>query len=277
MNAMTGPKAKALPTIVLPVHDAHDCLADCLAALDACSPDADVIVVDDASTDPRIAPLLDAWCDASPARQCVRLGANVGFVGAANLGAGRARGDIVLLNSDTVVTPGWLVALARCLASDDGIASATPWTNNGEIVSLPAFCQPNPVPADPDAVAAAIASAGPPRYPVLPTAVGFCMAISRRAIDRVGLFDAETFGRGYGEENDFSLRAAAAGFRNVLCDDAYVVHVGGQSFGAVGLAPDEHTMRRLLGKHPGYLDMITAWIAADPLAGRRAEILAALG
>ncbi len=274
---MNPETSKSLPTVVLPVHDAHDCLVNCLASLDTCSRDARVLVVDDASTDPRVAPLIGEWCARSADRECIRLGANVGFVGAANLGAECAGGDIVLLNSDTVVTPGWLEALARCLASDPKIASATPWTNNGEIVSLPQFCQPNPVPQNPPAIAAAIARAGTPCYPELPTAVGFCMAVSRRAIERIGLFDATTFGRGYGEENDFSLRAAAAGFRNVLCDDAYVVHVGGQSFGAVGLAPGEATMRRLLGKHPGYLDMITAWIAADPLAGRRREVVAALG
>ncbi|KAA9130759.1 glycosyltransferase [Marinihelvus fidelis] len=273
MIASTG-----LPTVVLPVHDAIDCLRGCLASIDAHSPEARVVVVDDASADPAVRPLLVDWCAASPGRELVPLDHNLGFVGAANLGAERAGGDdIVLLNSDTLVTPGWLQALARCLASDPAIGSATPWSNNGEIVSIPVFCQANPVPADPARVAAAIAAAGEPVYPKLPTAVGFCMAISRRAIDRLGLFDADTFGRGYGEENDFSLRVTAAGMRNVLCDDAYVAHVGGQSFGAVGLAPGEDSMRRLLGKHPGYLDLVTAWIAADPLAGRRAEVVAALG
>jgi len=102
------------------------------------------------------------------------------------------------------------------------------------------------------------------------------MAISRAAIRRVGLFDAATFGRGYGEENDFSLRAEAAGMRNVLCDDAFVVHIGGQSFGPTGLKPDAGAMERLLGKHPDYLERVSAWIAADPLAARRAALLRAL-
>lgn len=263
--------------VVIPVHDAHDALSDCLASLDACSADARVIVVDDASTDARVVSLLDRWAAAAPGRDLIRLSDNVGFVTAANLGAGRTRRDIVLLNSDTVVTPGWLDALGRCLASDPAIASATPWTNNGEIASIPRFCHANPPPADPGAIAAGVRAAGPPEYPDIPTAVGFCMAVSRRAIDRLGLFDAEAFGRGYGEENDFSLRASAAGMRNVLCDDAYVVHVGGQSFGPLGLAPDEGAMRRLLDRHPGYLDMITDWIAADPLARRRADVLRACG
>jgi GT2 family glycosyltransferase len=64
----------------------------------------------------------------------------------------------------------------------------------------------------------------------LPTAVGFCMYIRRACLDAVGLFDAERFGRGYGEENDFSRRATRAGWRNVLCADVFVFHAGGVSF-----------------------------------------------
>jgi hypothetical protein len=116
----------------------------------------------------------------------------------------------------------------------------------------------------------------PPLYPELPTAVGFCMAIARRAVDRVGLFDEARFGRGYGEENDFSLRARAAGLRNVLCDDVYVAHAGGRSFGPLGLRPDETSMQRLLDRHPGYLETVQAFIAEDPLAARRGTILDAL-
>ena len=102
------------------------------------------------------------------------------------------------------------------------------------------------------------------------------MAISRAAIDRIGLFDAEVFGRGYGEENDFSMRAVEAGMRNVLCDDVYVVHLGGRSFGPLGLRPGEESMQRLLSLHPGYLEQVRAFIASDPLAPRRQQLLDAL-
>jgi GT2 family glycosyltransferase len=201
---------------------------------------------------------------------------NLGFVRTANRGMQLTRGDVVLLNSDTEVTRGWLHGLGRCLAADTAIATATPWTNNGEIASLPRFCAANPVPADAEAVAAVVAGAGPARYPELPTAVGFCMAVARRAIDRLGLFDETLFGTGYGEENDFSMRARDAGMRNVLCDDVYVVHLGGRSFGPLGVKPGEDSMRRLLSRHPGYLEQVQDFIAADPLAERRRAILEAL-
>lgn len=266
----------ALPQVVVPVFNAVQLVRACLAALDQACPDAEVLLIDDASTDAEVLPLLEQWVGGRPMRRLVRQPRNRGFVETANLGLRLTDRDVVLLNSDTEVTGGWLEALGRCLASDPAIATATPWTNNGEIASLPKFCAANPAPADPAAVAAAVRSAGRPEYPDVPTAVGFCMAVSRRAIERVGAFDAETFGRGYGEENDFCMRAAARGMRNVLCDDAYIVHHGGASFGPLGLQPGEAAMQRLLGLHPAYLDLVTAFIRADPLAARRAAIIDSL-
>jgi GT2 family glycosyltransferase len=174
------------------------------------------------------------------------------------------------------VTPGWLEALGRCLDSVERIATATPWTNNGEIASIPAFCRANPVPGDADAVGRFLSHRSQAEYPEIPTAVGFCMAISRTAIDALGLFDEETFGRGYGEENDFSMRARSAGFRNVLCDDAYVVHHGAASFGPTGLAPGDESMQRLLSRHPGYLEIVSRFIEEDPLAPLRDDLVRAM-
>jgi len=267
-----------LPTVLVPVFNAAQETDRCLGSLRATLPlSVEVLVIDDASTDREIRHVLRSWQQrAGPRWQFLRNSENRGFVGTANRGMRSCEGDVVLLNSDTEVTAGWLEGLARCLASAPDIATATPWTNNGEIASLPRFCVNNPVPEDSGAVAAAVAAAGAPEYPELPTAVGFCMAIARRAIERVGLFDEERFGKGYGEENDFSWRARAAGMRNVLCDDVYVVHLGGRSFGPLGLRPGEDSMRRLLDRHPGYLDEVRAFIEGDPLRARREAVVAAL-
>jgi GT2 family glycosyltransferase len=198
---------------------------------------------------------------------------NLGFVATANHGMRMASSDLVLLNSDTEVTGGWLERLSVCLNSDEAIATATPWSNNGEIVSIPKFCFANPVPENPGSIANVIASCGTPEYPDMPTAVGFCMAISSKAIQCVGLFDEETFGLGYGEENDFCQRAEKIGLRNVLCDDAYVVHHGGASFGPLDIKPDVQSMRRLLNKHPDYELKVSKFIQDDPLAERRRGIV----
>jgi len=267
-----------LPAVVIPAYNAAAELGRCLQTVhDSVPEEAEVLVIDDASLQPEVGQLLRHWQQRASRRwRFLANDQNRGFVATANRGMQLTAGDVVLLNADTEVTPGWLEGLARCLAADAAIATATPWSNNGEIVSIPEFCQANPLPRDRDAVAREISRAGSPGYPELPTAVGFCMAIARRAIDRVGLFDEALFGRGYGEENDFSMRAREAGLRNVLCDDVYVAHLGGRSFGPLGLKPDAGSMQRLLSRHPDYLELVQAFIADDPLAARRREILDAL-
>jgi GT2 family glycosyltransferase len=267
-----------LPLIIVPVFNALDHLERCLESITHSVPgNAQVLLINDASTDPGVQHLLQSWVDKAIAyRQLLTHEENRGFVATVNHGMQLADTDVVLLNSDTEVTLGWLQYLADCLASDVNIATATPWSNNGEIVSIPNFCRPNPLPADPNAVATVIASCGCATYPDIPTAVGFCMAISLQAIKQIGLFDEATFGRGYGEENDFCQRAEQAGLRNVLCDNAYVVHHGNASFGPLGLKPDENSMQRMLAKHPDYQDKVTAFINSDPLAARREQILTCL-
>lgn len=272
---MTGTSSLS---VVVPVYNAADELAQCLDSLHVTlAAGTRVIIIDDASPDTAVQELLGTWKQrAVDGWRFERNTSNLGFVGTANRGMRLAQSDVVLLNSDTVTTPGWLQGLQRCLDSDESMGTATPWTNNGEIVSIPSFCAPNPVPENPAAVARVIAGAGEAVYPLIPTAVGFCMAISRRAINMVGLFDEALFGKGYGEENDFSMRISQAGMQNVLCDDVYVVHVGGCSFGPLGLKPDESSMQRLLSRHPAYLEIVQEFIRQDPLSVRRQEIVAAL-
>lgn len=262
----------ASPAVVIPVFNAVEQLRRCLAAVRATvAADVPVVVIDDASTDPAVGETLDelaaGWC-------VLRQPGNRGFVATANRGM-RATGDrdVVLLNSDTVPAGDWLDRLAACAASDPAIASITPFTNNGEIASLPEFCRASPVPDDPEAWALACRQAGAPQYPALPTAVGFCMYMRRACIERIGVFDEQAFGRGYGEENDWCMRAAADGWRHVLCDDAFVAHQGGASFGPLGLAPGEDAMRALLARHPGYLERVQDFIRRDPLARIRRRVV----
>ncbi|KFN51318.1 glycosyltransferase family 2 protein [Arenimonas composti] len=257
-----------LPTVVVPVFNGLDALDGCLAALERTLPaGTNVLLADDASSDPRIAPLLAGF--AARSRLAVRVvtrARNLGFPGNCNAAfAETGDADLVLLNSDTVVTTGWLQRLAACAAADPRIATVTPWSNNAEICSFPRFCEDNPPPDDPEAIAEAAAGLDAAAVE-LPTAVGFCMVVRRAALRALGGFDAATFGRGYGEENDFCLRAAAMGWRNVLCPQAYVVHLGGASFGPLGLAPNGDNLARLLARWPDYNERVARFILADPLA-----------
>lgn len=267
---------RTLPTVIVPVHNALADLDACLASLDRTLPAGTaVLVADDASSDPKVAQLLQGWRGRTRLQaRVVRRDANLGFPANCNAAfAETGDDDVVLFNSDAIATPGWLQQLARCAGSDPRIATITPWSNNAEICSFPRFCEDNPAPDNPEAVAEAAASLSPPEYPELPTAVGFCMFMRRAALRQLGGFDAETFGRGYGEENDFCLRAAAMGWRNVLCDTAYVLHRGGASFAPLGLAPNGDNLARLLARWPDYNERVARFIMADPLAPLRQRLL----
>lgn len=264
--------------VIVPIYNAPAMLASCLDALvDRLPLYARLHLIDDASSDPAVERLLTSHVLASRCAVSVRRNPeNLGFVGTVNAAMAACDGDVVLLNSDTVVTHGWLDRIVACAASDPRIATITPFSNNAEICSLPVFCQANPPPLDPECYARAAVAAGPPTYPDLPTGVGFCMFLRRAALEVIGLFDAETFGRGYGEENDWCMRASAHGWRHVLCDDAYVVHAGGASFAGTGHRSGGEQLARLLARYPHYNALIASFIDADPLAARRRVVLAHL-
>ncbi len=260
-----------MTAVVVPVFNALNETRRCLEALaDAVSASTPVIVIDDGSTEAGIDALLNGlpepWIR-------VRNERNLGFVATANFGLSLASSeDVILLNSDTQVTAGFLDALEACAANDDGIASITPLSNNAEIASIPDFCQPNPWPTQPERWARACRESGPAQYPEVPTAVGFCMYLRRRCLDQIGAFDELVFGKGYGEENDWCMRAIQAGWRHVICDHAYVAHQGNASFGPLGLAPGGEAMTRLLDRHPDYLDRVQSFIQSDPMSQRREAI-----
>ncbi len=106
----------------------------------------------------------------------------------------------------------------------------------------------------------------------IPTAVGFCVYIRRDCLNATGMLREDVFAQGYGEENDFCIRARHLGWRHVAVPGVFVAHVGGRSFGATKRHLIERNMRRLNQLHPGYDALITAFNRADPLAGARRRI-----
>ncbi len=263
--------------VIVPVYNAADDLARCVESLLAHTPTTcRIVLIDDASPDPKIAALFaDLGERALPQVRLLRNEANLGFTLTANRGMDLSRADVVLLNSDTVVTAGWLDALIRCATSDAAIGTVTPFSNNAEICSYPRFCEVNPWYGHEhmEEERAALAGAAVPSYPDIPTGVGFCLYIRRALIDAIGTFDP-VFGLGYGEENDFCMRAVAAGYRNVLCDDTYVAHIGARSFEGRKEALGARNMMLLLERHPTYLDIVRAYIAADPVRAIRGAAMA---
>lgn len=219
--------------IVIPVYNAYEDLLICIDSLKKYTnlEQHRVILINDCSPDERIRPYLDSLT--KEGFTVIHNEKNKGFSGNVNLGFEQSEDrDVLLLNTDTILTKGWLDKIIRCAYSDPAIATVTPLSNNATLCSVPEFCEENTLPDGftLDEFAELVENRSLRRYPCITVAVGFCMYIKREVIDAIGNFDAETFERGYGEENDFCCRAEQAGYYHAMCDDAYVYHTGTKSF-----------------------------------------------
>ncbi|HYQ99677.1 MAG TPA: glycosyltransferase [Casimicrobiaceae bacterium] len=270
----------AIPVdVVVPVHSGFAATRRCLDSVLAARVRTgfETVVVDDATPESAIARYLDGLAGAGRIT-LLRNERNVGFVASVNRGmALHAERDVVLLNSDTEVANDWLDRLRACAERDSHVGTATPFSNNATICSYPF---PGWMGAVPGTLGIAgldqlFASVNADKSIDLPTGVGSCLYIRRACLEQVGLFDAERFGRGYGEENDFCLRAAATGWRNVLAADVFVFHEGAVSFAGERETRAEAALEALLRAHPDYLDRVRAFTEGDPASPLRAAVDAA--
>ncbi|MGV8803674.1 MAG: glycosyltransferase [Polaromonas sp.] len=180
---------------------------------------------------------------------------NLGFTATVNLGMSLStENDVVLLNSDTEVANDWLDRLlvhAHCAAR---VGTVTPFSSNATICNYPTLEGMKVLPEgeSTQSLDTAFAVANRGRHIEIPTAVGFCMYIRRDCLDEVGLFDVETFGKGYGEENDFCLRASALGWKHLLAADTFVFHEGEVSFQAGSNPRKERAAQIMRGRYPRY-------------------------
>ncbi|MEX0770574.1 MAG: glycosyltransferase [Balneolaceae bacterium] len=199
-----------------------------------------------------------------------------GFVGTCNLGMQiSSERDVVLLNSDTLVTYGWIEKLKKTAHHKKEIGTVTPMSNNASLVSLPGLYENNRD-EDPDRTGRWLEEVAPVDYTDIPTSHGFCVYIKREAIEEVGVFDRETFGMGYGEENDFSMRLLKSGYRNVASCRTYVYHKGAQSFGEEERNKMiEKNYKIILERYPEYSRLLKSFRQSDPFKDLR-KILRAL-
>lgn len=263
-------------SVVVPVYGNHRAALDCIElvltsrAVRHCR----LVVVDDASITPETPAAIAARLEGEPDCRLICHETNRGFAAAVNSGIEATSGDIVILNSDVLVPQHWLVQLQACAGSDTTISTITPFTNNGSICSYPVFCASSELPdgVSLEEMAALFAQANAGKYLEIPTGVGFCMYITRRSIDAVGIFDVETFGAGYGEENDFCMRASQAGFRHLLCGDLFVYHEGGASFGSSREGLMARADELIEQRHPGYGELVEEFIDRDSPAPLRESV-----
>lgn len=284
MTAAAGPRIPDCSTnctpvvdVIIPVYrglsETRRCLESVLVFPQQTA--HEIVVINDCSPEPKLSSYLRELAGTGAITLLENL-VNTGFVNAVNRGLVlHPDHDVVLLNSDTEVNGNWLDRLYRHANSDPMIGTVTPFSNNATICSYPRFCENNlffPTEnrlAELDGLFAEINAA---QHIEIPTAVGFCMYITRRCIEQVGYFDVRRFGRGYGEENDFCLRGSELGFRHLLCADIFVYHQGAVSFGSEYQFLTRNAMEQLRAIYPSYDQLIASHVAMDPARQMRRRI-----
>lgn len=262
--------------VIIPVYGGGDIVLRCLTSV-LCAQNQQemaLVVIDDGSPDPVLSGNLENLAKVH-GFTLLKNPANLGFVASVNRGMRlNVARDVILLNSDTVVADGWLDRLRGAAYSADNIGTVTPMSNNATICSFPRFCAVNRLYGGKTAgdMAEVFALANNGMTVDIPTAVGFCMYIKRSVIEDVGYFDKGQWGKGYAEENDFSLKAASQGWRSVAACDVFVEHEGGVSFGASALPQLKKNLEVLNALYPDYARTVQRFIDADPLSVARSNV-----
>lgn len=230
-----------------------------------------LILIDDCSTDSRVLSYLDKTGATKMATKhqitIIRNESNLGFVKTVNIGMRLSTNHFIILNTDTEVPRDFAIKLLQPIINDPKIASTTPYTNSGSICSFPNIIQDNPIFMDLevqliDDMFGCIDSSH--HNQEIPTGVGFCMGMNKQVYDVLGGFDAATFGRGYGEETDWCLRARKAGYRNIHVTNCFVYHKHGGSFTTKEkelLLKDNY--QKLVSRHKNYALAVDNYLSVD--------------
>ena len=237
-----------LTSIVIVTHNQVEYTRQCLDSIRLVTDEPfELIVVDNASTDGTL-----DFLHAVPGVRVIANDTNRGFPAAVNQGMAVAAGNqVLLLNNDVLATTGWLGRLLRALRSDARVGLVGPRSNY--------VSGPQQIDVGYDGLAELDGFAwdwGKSQNGVVLDVnrlVGFCLLIRREVIDAIGTLD-ERFGVGCFEDDDYCVRAIAAGFRAVIASDAFVHHYGGRTFLGTGIDAGEllrENQRRFLEKWSG--------------------------
>ncbi len=275
-SPFTQPPPSNAIDIIMPVYSG---LNETLACLDSIKSSINtlpyrVVVVDDCSTDAHLCNALRVRAQKNEITLISRP-INAGFSGAVNTGlAFNNSRDVVLLNADTLVFGNWLDRLRAAAYQSEDIATVTPLSNHGELLSYPVAMRNNLIssPKHAEQIDLLFNVIGSKEPMTIPAGVGFCFYIKRQVLNEVGLFDEGTFGRGYGEDTDFCLRAQAHGWRNVCAANTFVVHWGSRSFGDEKQHLVAQNLHRVSVRYPTHSIEYDQFLEADPFYEIRRNI-----
>ena len=261
----------------MPIYNAYEEVLACLEALLAnTTAPAELLLINDCSTDKRIATLLRKY-GKHPHVTVLTNKKNLGFTKTVNRGIAHAEHDVIFLNSDTIVTPRWLENLIYAAYQSPDIATVTAISDNIGAFSVP-FAGENTMPEwlPHDTLGRLLSARAECIYPDAPTGNGFCLYVKRAAIADIGMLDDVSFPRGYGEENDFCMRAVKSGWRHCVDDSTFIFHKRSASFGDEKRTLIEASSATLQHKHPEYKQLVTSFTQSTAMLHMRRNVMDAL-
>lgn len=259
-------------TIVIPVYKDRETLKRCLESLKKYV-DArhEIMIINDMSLEwKEMEEQIRECMEGCPNMHYYKNPFNMGFVKTCNRAVkelDRSDNDILLLNSDTEVTEGFLEEMLGVLYLYEKHGIVCPRSNNATILTIPVKNNLNSLLDEAVSYSVFQQMQGRlPRFSVIPTGVGFAFLIKRELIRKFGLFD-EIYGLGYNEENDFCMRINQYGYNAVMANRAYVYHFESKSFGAAKEELDAQNGRTLMERYPYYQELIQKYFhhSIDPL------------
>ena len=183
----------------------------------------EIIVVDNASEDGSA-----EWLKGQKDLRCIYNEENLGFPKGCNQGLEIATGtELLLLNSDTVVTKNWLKNLRCALYSSAKIGAVSCVANRCAHNQQIAVSYENL--EDMQDFAANYNQSDASLWEKRVTLVGFCFLFKHEVFEKIGFLD-ERFSPGNYEDDDYSLRILQAGYDLLLCRDTFIHHFGSATF-----------------------------------------------
>jgi GT2 family glycosyltransferase len=224
-------------SVVVPSWNTRDTTLACIARVRRHTPaPAEVVVIDNGSHDGSADAVAALAAEPGPVPvRLIRNDTNRGYAAATNQGIRATSGRwVVLLNSDVLVTPGWIDGLVSA-ARNPRVGLVGPMTNNAGSADQ-ALVVPPPYGDESglDAFAARWADVHRGDRQRVERLIGFCVLVRRATLARIGLLD-ERFGLGNYEDDDICRRARNAGLTLVVARDVFVHHYGSLSFRANGV------------------------------------------
>ena len=224
--------------IIVCVHNALDDVQKCLESIITYTSKPYTLTIIDDGSDLPTRDYLRRFNTSNRKCNLIRNEMALGYTKAANLGLRASQAPfLVLLNSDTIVTPGWLDRLYRAITRNPKNGVAGPLSNTASWQSIPKLSNNGDWATNelPEGISLTkfstlLAKYTGCIYPPVPLLNGFCLMIRKQVIDDIGYFDEVNFGRGYGEEDDFNMRATKAGWNIIISDDAYIYHTQSKSY-----------------------------------------------